>query len=117
MNNQIITSIFLLLLISSCATQKRIKGSYVGLNTKITEQKTANPESVTVYYEREPSTKVKELGLVEATAEGTNVGVNDLLPELQHQAARMGASGIYKIKIQRYNHAVDAMSATGIAFE
>lgn len=114
---KVISSVLALLFVVSCATHKRIKGSYVGLNSKITEQKNSNPESVVVFYEREPATKIKELGLVEATAEGLNVGVNDLLPELQRQAALMGAKGVYKIKIQRYNHAVDAMSATGVAFE
>jgi len=117
MNVLKVSAILFLLTLTSCASQKRVKGSYVGLNSKIIENKNATPESVVVYYEREPTTKIKELGLVEATAEGLNVGVNDLLPELQRQAALMGAAGVYKIKIQRYNHAVDAISATGVAFQ
>jgi hypothetical protein len=109
--------ILLLLLFTSCATQKKVKGSFVGLNAQVIEQKNTNPDKVIVYYERQPTTNITEIGIVEATAEGVNVGVNDLLPELQRQAALMGATGIYKIKIQRYNHQVEAISATGIAFE
>ena len=97
--------------------RKNIKGSFVSLNKKREILKEFDPQKVNVFYERSPATKVTDIGLVEAFAEGTNVGHGDLLPELQKQAAKIGASGVYKIKIQRFNHSVEALHATGMAFE
>ena len=59
-----------------------------------------------------------EVGVVEAVVEGIgkrDATLSDLFPELKKQAARMRVDGIYKFELQRYDHAGDAMHATGIA--
>lgn len=115
-----------LLMLGACATANRnpvrVRGSHVLFNKPAVAANAATenitkPAEVEVFYERSPDRKVKELGLVEAFAEGPGTGVNFLLPELQRQGGLMGARGVYKIKIQRFNHAVEALHATAIAFE
>jgi hypothetical protein len=114
-SNTLIILVFLL--ITSCSSEKKIKGSFVSLNVKAIEQKSIIPEKVAIYYEKQPPKKVQEIGFVEATAVGQNVGVSDLLPELQRQASFMGANGVYKINVQRFNFETEAITANGIAFE
>ena len=57
----------------------------------------------------------KKIGIVERVAKGSRAGLQNLFPELQEQAAAMGATAIYKIEIQRYHQAGDALHATAVA--
>ena len=114
-SNSLIILFFFLII--SCSSEIKIKGSYVRLNVKAIEQKNIIPEKVAIYYENQPNKKVQEIGFVEATAIGQNVGVSDLLPELQRQASLMGATGVYKVNVQRFNFETEAITANGIAFE
>lgn len=99
----------------SCTTAPiRAKGSFIRL-TPAPSVVPIPAEQVAVFFKQTPDFPFVEIGIVEAIVHGTNAGLADLFPELQRQAAIMGADGVYKIDLQRYNQAGDALHATGIA--
>lgn len=104
---------------SSCIslTKAQTKGSYVLLEKSIKPIKaeSVNIDSVQVYFKKDPPAGTVEIGIVEATAFGREVSLQDIFPELQKQAGMIGATGIAKIELQRFDHDGDAMSATAIA--
>ena len=115
--------IFGFLFILGCASaflKPTSEGSYVLFDGKASGRDPAEPkkeqtDAVQIFYQTEPKRAFSEVGIVEAVAKGQKVSLNDVLPQLKRQAALMKADAIYKIQIQRYDHVVPALHATGVA--
>ena len=105
------------MLAAACLPMSRTRGSYIyfpGIPA-VAESARKDPAAVNVFFKRDPDRSVVEIGIVEAVATGLNVSLQMVFPELTRQAGLMGADAIYKIELQRYDHAGDAMYATAIA--
>lgn len=120
MKNKTILMIFALFTMISCASNETFtKGSYIRFtqDTQTGLIKERLPAEVKIYYKKSPDYKFIEIGIVEAMAQGVDVGLVDLFPELKKQATKMGSDAVYKIELQRYNQTGDALHATGIAIK
>ncbi len=103
-------------LITACAPTT--KGSYIRLlphTTAPAEVNEASLASIKVFYQQKPDFEFTEIGIIEALAYGSNVGLKDLFPELKKQAVLVGGKAIYKIEINRHNQTGDIMHATAVA--
>ncbi len=110
-----ILSVLVSMALQGCVPRVAIRGSYVYFDPSAPiVGPTRSPAQVEVFYQREPSLPIEEIGIVEAVARGWKVSLKDLLPELQRQAAIMGSDGIHKIDIRRYDHDGEAMHATAV---
>ena len=121
-NVNIVLSIALALVAAGCTSHVSGRGSFVYFDqgNPIPEDAAVSQseiDRVQVLYKQEPDRPYVEVGVVEAVVEGyrTDATLSDLFPELKRQGARMRVDAIHKIEIQRYDHAGDAMHATGIA--
>jgi hypothetical protein len=113
-----------LTVIAACIMPPRVvtRGSFVYFEsgtpiadrTKLTA---ADLDAIAVFYKKEPDRAFREVGIVEAVAEGLGMdaSLEDVFTELKRQAAVMRINAIYKIELQRYDHAGDAMHATAVA--
>jgi hypothetical protein len=126
-NHKMRINIYLLLslfALGACGTMPSPKASVSGSHVRLVKLDKApekispesiKVESIEVYYKKEITKKHVDVGIVEAVAKGSTAGVDDLLPELQRQAAMLGAMAIKQIEIQRYDHAGPAIHATAVA--
>lgn len=114
MIKKLIAAGLVLLLLMACAPQTVTKGSFIRLSGNIPKNTGISPADVTVFFKQEPDFDYIEIGIVEGIALGKKAGLGDLIPELQRQAAWLGASAIHKIEIQRYSQTGDALHATAV---
>lgn len=111
--------------LTNCASLKPrpdVTGSFVRLGgtpsaKAVVDPAKVNVDTVEVFYKKEITVPHTELGIVEAVARGSTAGLGELIPELQRQAALLGARAIKKIEIQRYDHAGPAIHATALAVD
>jgi hypothetical protein len=80
------------------------------------KEKMKSEKAVEIFYQKDPSGEILEVGIVEAVAYGVDTSLQDLIPELQNQAQWLNADGVYKVQINRYNHNGPALHSTGVAF-
>jgi hypothetical protein len=104
-----------LFLLVACTQQTITRGSFIRLQSEAPKNAAVSSSAITVFFKQEPDFDYLEIGIVEGIAIGKNAGLGDLIPELQRQAALMGAAAIHKIEIQRYNQTGDALHATAVA--
>jgi hypothetical protein len=115
-------AVLLASLIGCITPRVHTRGSFVYFESGVTA---ADPKSIStsdiaaieVFYKRDPARPFMEVGIVEAVAEGygKNATLEDIFAELKKQAAVMRIQAIYKVELQRYDHAGDAMHATAVA--
>lgn len=72
-----------------------------------------DPTGVTMYYQGPLTDTIEEVGLVEAKAEARKGGRAAVLNELQKEALKLKADGIYQVEVKRDG---DTWTADGYAF-
>ena len=116
-----ILSLALFLTLASCSamqTKTTTKGSYIRLISQKSDQIQPSQDKIDrikVFYKKNPDFKFVEVGIVEAIAMGSDVGLQDLFPELKKQAVLVGGEAIHKIEMNRYNQTGDTLHATAVA--
>jgi hypothetical protein len=116
--------ILLLVEVWACIVAPRVvtRGSFVYFDSgdPLAEGQTVSNDAIDaieVFYKKEPTRPFVEAGIVEAVAEGLgkDATLEDVFTELKKQAAMMQIDAVYKVELQRYDHAGDAMHATAVA--
>ena len=94
-----------------------VRGTYIcfgGATVPSSTVQTAAPE-VGVFFTEVPERTFFEVGIVEAMGFGSDVKQQELVPELQRQAAAMGADAVYRIDVQRFDQSGAALYASAVA--